>query len=83
VDDGVGVTVVVPGVVATPFFERRGRPYDRARPRPVSADSVATALVLAVERDRAEVFVPAWLRLPARLHGALPGLAHALQRRFG
>jgi short-subunit dehydrogenase len=80
---GVGVTVVVPGVVDTPFFGRRGRPYDRARPKPVSADAVAEALVSAIRQDRAEVFVPAWLRFPARLHGALPGLVYRLRRRFG
>lgn len=81
--DGVGVTVVVPGVVDTPFFTRRGRPYDRTRPRPVAADDVAAALVDAVLRNRSEVFVPAWLRLPARLHGAMPGLVGRLRRRFG
>jgi short-subunit dehydrogenase len=80
---GVGVSVVVPGVVDTPFFTRRGRPYDRARPKPVPADDVAKALVDAVLRNRAEVFVPSWLRLPARLHGAAPGLVSKLQSRFG
>jgi uncharacterized protein len=80
---GVGVSVVVPGVVDTAFFDRRGTPYPRRRPRPVPPDEVARALVGAVERDRAEVFVPGWLRLPARLHGAVPGLVRTLQRRFG
>jgi short-subunit dehydrogenase len=80
---GVGVSVVVPGVVDTPFFGRRGKPYDRQRPKPVTADKVAGALVAAIVRDRAEVFVPAWLRLPARLHGLAPGLVYRLQRRFG
>jgi uncharacterized protein len=80
---GVGVSVVVPGVVDTPFFTRRGTPYDRTRPKPVPADDVAEALVEAVRRNRSEVFVPAWLRLPARLHGAVPGLVYQLQRRFG
>jgi uncharacterized protein len=80
---GVGVSVVVPGVVDTPFFSRRGRPYDRTRPKPVPADDVAEALVEAVRRNRSEVFVPAWLRLPARLHGAMPGLVYQLPRRFG
>ncbi|HEX5120034.1 MAG TPA: SDR family NAD(P)-dependent oxidoreductase [Pseudonocardiaceae bacterium] len=80
---GVGVTVVVPGVVDTPFFVRRGRPYDRTRPKPVPADDVAAALVDAVLRNRSEVFVPRWLRFPARLQGALPGLVFGLQRRFG
>ena len=80
---GVGVTVVVPGVVDTPFFVRRGKPYDRSRPKPVAADDVAGALVEAVLRNRAEVFVPGWLRFPARLQGAAPGLVYRLQRRFG
>lgn len=80
---GVGVTAVVPGVVDTPFFARRGRPYTRRRPAPVAPERVARAIAVAVERDRAEVFVPAWLRLPARLHGAAPGAFRVLARRFG
>jgi uncharacterized protein len=80
---GVGVSVVVPGVVDTAFFDRRGTPYPRRRPRPRSPEEVALALVDAVQRGRAEVFVPGWLRLPARLHGAVPGLVRTLQRRFG
>ncbi|TKG71130.1 SDR family NAD(P)-dependent oxidoreductase [Prauserella endophytica] len=79
---GVGVSVVVPGVVDTPFFARRGTPYTRHSPRPVPPERVAAALVAAVERNRAEVFVPRWLRLPARLRGVAPALTDALQRRF-
>jgi short-subunit dehydrogenase len=78
----IGVTTVLPGVVDTPFFARRGA-YERTRPKPVSADSVAVALLDAVRRNRSEVFVPAWLRFPARLHGVAPGLTQFLQRRFG
>ena len=80
---GVGVSVVVPGVVATPFFDRRGTPYDRGWPRPVPPERVARAVVEAVERDRAEVFVPRWMRLPARLHGGAPGFFRVLAGRFG
>ncbi|MGH3438973.1 MAG: SDR family NAD(P)-dependent oxidoreductase [Sciscionella sp.] len=80
---GVGVSVLVPGVVDTAFFSRRGAPYVRARPRPVPAVRAARALLRAVERDREEVFVPAWLRLPARLHGVAPAFIGELQRRFG
>lgn len=82
-DRGVGVTVVVPGVVDTPFFTRRGTPYARTVPKPVSADSVAQRLVRAVENGRTEVFVPRWLQFPARLRGLAPGLSDLLQRRFG
>lgn len=80
---GIGVTAVVPGVVDTPFFARRGRPYTRRRPVPIPPERVARAVALAIERGRAEVYVPAWLRLPARLHGAAPGVFRALARRFG
>jgi short-subunit dehydrogenase len=79
----IGVTTVVPGVVDTPFFVRRGAAYDRARPKPVSPDAVASALLDAVRRNRSEVFVPSWLRFPARLHGVAPGLVYRLQRHFG
>lgn len=81
--DRIGVTVVHPGVVDTGFFARRGSPYHRRRPRPIPAERVATALLAAARRDRPEVFVPAWLRLPARLQGAAPGLVGALRRRLG
>jgi short-subunit dehydrogenase len=80
---GVGVSVVSPGVVDTPFLARRGLAYTRRFPRPVSATAVAEAILRAVEKDHAEVFVPRWLRFPARLRGAAPRLTDALQRRFG
>ncbi|MEV6607911.1 SDR family NAD(P)-dependent oxidoreductase [Kutzneria sp. NPDC051319] len=79
----IGVTVVHPGVIDTPFFDRRGTPYTRRRPRPIPAVAVAEALVAAVEHRRAEIFVPSWLRFPARLNGALPALVRVFQRRFG
>jgi short-subunit dehydrogenase len=80
---GVGISLIVPGVIDTPFFERRGRPYDRAKPAPLPAQRVACALVRAIEREQAVVFVPRWMRFPAWLHGALPGTYRRLARRFG
>ncbi|HZD67374.1 MAG TPA: SDR family NAD(P)-dependent oxidoreductase [Actinomycetes bacterium] len=80
---GVGVSVTIPGVVDTPFFERRGSAYDRAWPAPIPAERVARAILRAVESDRAEVFAPAWMRLPARFKGAMPGLYRMLAKRFG
>lgn len=79
--DGIGVTTVFPGAVRTPFFA--GRRYDRRFPRMLTAQQVAAALVRGVHRGRAEVFVPAWLAVPARLQGAVPGLFRNLARRFG
>jgi uncharacterized protein len=81
-DDGIGVTLVTPGVVDTAYFERRNSPYRRHRPRPVSAELVADLIVDAVERSRAEVIVPGWLTLPARLKVSFPGLYRLLESRF-
>jgi short-subunit dehydrogenase len=80
---GVRVCVVVPGVIDTPFFTRRGRPYGRKRPAPLPAERVAQAIVAALQHDRPTVYVPRWLRLPARIHGAAPGAFRALAARYG
>jgi short-subunit dehydrogenase len=79
----VGFSVVIPGPVATPFFERRGVPYARGFPRPVPAERVAAAIVDAIRRERAQVVVPGWLGGPMRLRGALPELYRPLVDRFG
>jgi short-subunit dehydrogenase len=80
---GVGVTLVLPGVVDTPFFGSRGRPYDRRWPVPIRADRVARAIVDAAARDREVVYVPGWLRFPAWLHGVAPGPFRRLASRYG
>ncbi|MEU4509156.1 SDR family NAD(P)-dependent oxidoreductase [Nonomuraea wenchangensis] len=80
---GVGVSVLLPGVVDTPFFVRRGAPYTRGWPAPIPPERVARAVVAAITRGRPESFVPGWLRLPARLRGAAPGPFRLLARRFG
>lgn len=79
----VRVSVVVPGVIDTPFFDRRGRPYGRKRPGPQPPERVARAIVSCLERDRDICYVPRWMRLPAWLHGAAPGTFRALAARFG
>jgi uncharacterized protein len=81
-DEGIGVTLVTPGVVDTPYFERRNVPYQRDRPRPVSAQLVADLIVDAVARRRDEVVVPGWLLLPARLKVNFPRLYRLLESRF-
>lgn len=80
---GVGVTLLLPGVVATAFFDRRGVPYHRPRPRPVPAQRVARGLVRGIERDRDLVVVPGWLRGPIALHGVAPQTFARLAGRWG
>jgi short-subunit dehydrogenase len=80
---GAGVSVVLPGVVDTPFFRRRGLPYQRRMPAPIPAEQVARAIVSAAQRDLEIVFVPGWLRFPAWLHGTSPRTFRWLARRFG
>lgn len=80
---GVGVSTVLPGIVDTPFFDHRGVPYARTRPRPIPPERVAAEILAAVERNRAEVYVPRWLGFPVRVKGAAPGLYRALAARFG
>lgn len=79
---GVGVTTVIPGVVDTPFFDRRGAAYTRGFPRPIPAARVAAALVRGVERDRAQVVVPAWLRIPVILQACVPNTYARLASRW-
>jgi short-subunit dehydrogenase len=76
----IGVSVVLPGVVDTPFFDRRGTPYTRRRPRPIPAEHVARAIVDAINHEPAETYIPGWLELPARLRGAAPGTFRRLAR---
>jgi short-subunit dehydrogenase len=80
---GVGVSAVVPGVVRTAFFDRRGVPYGRHRPAPVSPERIARAVVDAVETGRTETIVPGWLRLATMARGLSPSGYRLLARRFG
>jgi short-subunit dehydrogenase len=80
---GVRVGVVVPGVVDTPFFERRGMPYARQRPKPIPASEVAEAVMRCVETGAAEVYAPRWLRVPVAVRGLVPGVYRRLEARFG
>jgi short-subunit dehydrogenase len=79
----VRVGVFVPGVVETAFFERRGRPYARKRPRPIPAARVADRIVGMIRSGSAEAYAPGWLRMPVAVRGTLPGLYRRLGARFG
>jgi short-subunit dehydrogenase len=80
---GVRVGVLVPGVIATAFFERRGRPYGRMRPRQLPIESAARALVRLIETGAAERYLPRWLGLPVAIRFSAPALYRRLAGRFG
>lgn len=82
-DRGITVTTVAPAVVATGFFTARGAPYLRGRPRPITADRVASATLRAVERGHERVVVPGAFRLPVRVRGVAPATYRRLARRWG
>jgi short-subunit dehydrogenase len=79
---GIGVTTFAPGVVDTEFFVRRGTPYDRRFPRPMTTERVAARIVTAVERNQDVVLLPRWLWLPVALHTLAPGVYTRLAGRW-
>jgi short-subunit dehydrogenase len=80
---GVDVGVLVPGVIATAFFERRGRPYGRMRPRLLPVEQAAHALVRLIETGAAERYLPRWLGLPVAIRFTAPALYRGLAGRYG
>ncbi len=79
----VGICTVIPGAVDTDFFAHRGRDYQRRIPRPIPARAVARAVLTAINSERAEVWVPSWLRIVPAVRAILPGPYRALSARYG
>ncbi len=71
---GIGVSMVDPGPVDTAFFDARGVPYQRTKPKPVTPEAVAADVIAAVEKGRGETFIPRWLRFPHALKAVAPRL---------
>ena len=71
---GIGVSMINPGPVDTNFGIARGHVYDRKRPKPVSAERVADAVITAVEKNRLETYVPSSFRPAVIVRHLLPGL---------
>jgi len=69
---GVSVSLVNPGPVATAFGDARGHPYDRERPKPVSAEAVARVVINAIEQGKPEAYVPGMFRPAVVLRHLLP-----------
>jgi hypothetical protein len=79
---GIHVHTVNPGFVETPGFPQRGRLGNRLLERAVvEPEDVARKILSAVERNRPEVFVPGWYRVPALAQAVAPGLVSRLQSR--
>jgi uncharacterized protein len=83
-DHGVGVSCISPGFVRDAgMFAESGATLPPGV-RTVSPDAVAAAIVLAIERNRAEVdAAPLPLRAGARVAGLTPVLAASVNKRFG
>lgn len=80
--EGIHVHTVNPGFVETPGFPQRGRLGSRLLERAVvEPDYVARRIVRAVERDRREIFVPGWYRVPALAQWLAPGLVSRMLAR--
>jgi NAD(P)-dependent dehydrogenase (short-subunit alcohol dehydrogenase family) len=80
--DGIGVSLVTPGVVDTAYFERRNVPYQRQHPQLMTAQRAAAAIVEAVDRGLDDVIIPPWLTFPARVKLRFPSLYRLLAARF-
>jgi short-subunit dehydrogenase len=80
--DGIGVSLVTPGVVDTAYFERRHVPYQRRHPQLMTAQRAADAIVEAIDRGLDDVIIPPWLTFPARVKLHFPSLYRLLAARF-
>lgn len=79
---GIRVHTVSPGPVETPGFPQRDLLSHRLGSRLVlQPDRIAETIVRAVERDRAEVVVPRYLRLAGALQALAPGTLARLSTR--
>lgn len=80
--EGIHVHTVNPGFVETPGFPQRGVLGSRLLERTVvTPEYAASRIVSAVEKNRPEIFVPGWYRVPAVAQALAPGLVSRLLAR--
>ena len=72
---GIAVHTINPGLIETEGFPQRGVLRSRlGRRLVVGPPVVADGVMRAIDRDRREVFVPRWYRVPAIAQVLAPGL---------
>ena len=81
---GVGVTLVNPGIIDTPFFEHRSFAAfpAHARARAIPPERVATAILDAVRREQSEVTIPRSYAFGTLLKTVAPNLFRRLMLRY-
>jgi short-subunit dehydrogenase len=70
---GIAVHTVNPGFVETETFPQRGLRNPVLKRLVVGPDVVAAAVLRAVDKNRREIFVPRWYRVPAIAQALAPG----------
>lgn len=79
---GVTVSTVMPTAVRTTFFQTRGEPYERAFPRMIGPERIASAVLHVIEHEARRRVVPRWMLLPIRIRGLAPATYRAVSRHF-
>jgi NAD(P)-dependent dehydrogenase (short-subunit alcohol dehydrogenase family) len=78
---GVRVHSILPGFVETEGFPQRKRFGRALASLVVEPELVAERVLTAIDRDRGEVFVPAWYRVAPLAQALAPGLVARLASR--
>jgi short-subunit dehydrogenase len=80
---GVGVTIVYPGIVDTPYFRTPGMAplWPKVARRAITAERVAAAAVSAIGTRRLTVYIPRLFRVIDLIAAMSPGLALHIVRR--
>jgi short-subunit dehydrogenase len=78
---GIHVHTVNPGFVHTESFPQDWLVRKKLGRIVVGPDYIAERILKAIDRDRAEIFVPRWYRLPAVAQAVLPSAFRRLRAR--